>query len=123
MRVAVISDIHGNDLAFQAIEAVIQQQAVDQIVCVGDAVQGGPQPAEVVQRLLRWNCPVVMGNADAWLITGKETDDEGIPRERLKKMEAVRNWSLSQLTQEDIDFVSSFGPTVNIHLDDGLELL
>src|SRR5262245_32177831 len=75
MRIAVISDMHGNDLAFEAVEADIKKQGVDQMVCLGDAVQGGSQPAEIVQRLRRLNCPVVMGNADAWLITGKETAD------------------------------------------------
>ncbi len=112
MRVAIISDMHGNDLAFEAVEADIQNQKIDQIVCLGDAIQGGPQPAEVVQRLRRLNCPVVMGNADAWLISGEETADEGIPPERLKKMGDVRTWSLSQLTEEDRAFISNFQPTV-----------
>ena len=123
MRVAVISDMHGNDLAFEAVEADIQKQGADQIVCLGDAVQGGPQPAGVIQRLRNLNCPVVIGNADAWLITGKETGDEGIPPERLKRMEEIRKWSLSQLTQEAIGFIASFQPTVSIMLDGGPELL
>lgn len=123
MRVAVISDMHGNDLAFEAVEADIQNQKIDQIICLGDAIQGGPQPAEVVQRLRRLNCPVVMGNADAWLISGEETGDEGIPPERLKKMGEVRAWSLSQLTEDDIDFISNFQPTVALQLRDNLELL
>ena len=105
MRVAVISDMHGNDLAFEAVETDIQNQTIDQIVCLGDAIQGGPQPAEAVRRLLRLNCPVVMGNADAWLISGIETAEEGIPAERLKKMEEVRAWSLSQLTEDDRNFM------------------
>jgi putative phosphoesterase len=123
MRFAIISDMHGNDLAFEAVEADIQNQKIDQIVCLGDAIQGGPQPAEVVQRLRRLNCPVVMGNADAWLISGEETADEGIPPERLIKMGDVRNWSLSQLTEEDRAFISSFQPTVVLHLEDGIDLL
>ena len=123
MRVAVISDMHGNDLAFESVEADIQRQKIDQLVCLGDAVQGGPQPAEVVGRLRRLDCPVVMGNADAWLISGVETADEGFSAERLKKMEEIRNWSLSQLTEDDIEFISNFHPTVTIHLEDGLDLL
>jgi putative phosphoesterase len=123
MRVAVISDMHGNDFAFEAVEADIQSQKIDQIVCLGDAVQGGPQPAAVVQRLRRLNCPVVMGNADAWLISGKETADEGIPPKRLKKMGEIRLWSLSQLTEDDVDFIASFQPTVTIKLQDDLDLL
>ena len=123
MRVAVISDMHGNDLAFEEVEADIRHQKIDQIVCLGDAIQGGPQPAAVVQRLLGLNCPVVMGNADAWLISGVETADEGIPPERLKKMGEIRTWSLSQLTEDDRAFIASFQPTVTVNLEDGLNLL
>jgi putative phosphoesterase len=123
MRVAVISDMHGNDLALDAVEMDLQRQRIDQIVCLGDAVQGGPQPAQVVQRLRRLNCPVVMGNADAWLISGQETADEGIPPERLKKMGEIRLWSLSQLTEDDIDFISAFQPTVTLQLGGGLVIL
>jgi predicted phosphodiesterase len=64
-----------------------------------------------------------MGNADAWLISGVETADEGIPPERLKKMGEIRLWSLSQLTEEDIDFIAGFQPTITIDLGDGLDLL
>lgn len=123
MRIAIISDMHGNDLAFEEVEADIERQKIDQIVCLGDAIQGGPQPAQVVQRLRKLNCPVVMGNADAWLISGAETADEGIPAERLKKMGEIRLWSLSQLTEDDVDFIASFQPTVTIDLEDGIDLL
>jgi putative phosphoesterase len=123
MRVAVFSDMHGNDLAFEAVEKDIEKQNVDQMVCLGDAIQGGPQPAEVVQRLRRLGCPVVMGNADAWLISGKETIDEGIPAERLRKMGEIRLWSLSQLTEADHVFISSFQPTILIPLENHLSLL
>jgi putative phosphoesterase len=123
MRVAVISDMHGNDIAFEAVEVDIRQQKIDQIVCLGDAIQGGPQPAAVVQRLRALNCPVVIGNADAWLISGIETADEGIPPERLKKMGDIRNWSLSQLTEDDRAFIANFQPTVTLNLEDGLDLL
>jgi putative phosphoesterase len=123
MRIAVISDMHGNDLAFEVVEADIRNQNIDKVVCLGDAVQGGPQPAEVVQRLRRLNCPAVMGNADAWLISGEETADEGIPPERLRKMGEIRLWSLSQLTQDDQAFISKFQPTITLHIEDGTDLL
>jgi putative phosphoesterase len=123
MRIAVISDMHGNDLAFEVVEADIQRQNVDQIVCLGDAVQGGPQPAQIVQRLRKLNCPVVMGNADAWLLSGEETGDEGIPPERLKKMGEIRLWSLSQLTEDERAFIGAFQPTITINLEEDLDLL
>ncbi len=66
MRIAVFSDIHGNCIAFDAMLANLDRRAVhriDRLVCLGDAVQGGPQPAQVVQRLRtlgarwRWATP------------------------------------------------------------------
>jgi predicted phosphodiesterase len=123
MRIAIFSDMHGNDFAFDLVEADIKKRGVDQLVCLGDAIQGGPQPAAVVQRLRRLNCPVVMGNADAWLLSGVETGDEGIPPERLKKMGEIRQWSLSQLTDDDRTFISGFQPTITIPLDGNVKLL
>jgi len=123
MRIAIFSDIHGNDFAFEIVETDIKKQKADQLVCLGDAIQGGPQPTAVVQRLRKLKCPVVMGNADAWLLSGIETSDEGIPPERLKKMEEIRLWSLSQLSDDDRAFISSFQPTVTISLDSNFDLL
>src|SRR3990167_8840304 len=89
MRIAVFSDIHGNGLALEAVLADIQAKAPDRLVCLGDAIQGGPQPAQVVRRLRELQCPVVMGNADAWLLTGEGTGDEVITSERLQAMNEV----------------------------------
>ena len=114
--------MHGNDVAFEAVEADIKKQKVDQLVCLGDAIQGGPQPAAVVERLRALKCPVVMGNADAWLLSGEETGDEGIPPERLKKMGEIRLWSLSQLGDDDRTWISSFQPTITLPLEESLYL-
>ncbi|MBL8091994.1 MAG: metallophosphoesterase family protein [Anaerolineales bacterium] len=123
MRIAIISDMHGNDFAFKKVEADIKSQGIDQVVCLGDAIQGGAQPKETVNRLRNMKCPVVMGNADDWLIKGEETGKDPIPEERLKKMQAIREWSLSQLNDEDIKFIKSFQPTITINLEKGLDLL
>lgn len=114
MRLAVISDMHGNDVAFEAVLADIDRRNCDQIVCLGDAIQGGPQPAEVVERLRARNIPVVMGNADAWLLTGKEIVAEEIPEERLLRMKAAREWSLGKLAAEDKKYIESFLATIRI---------
>lgn len=123
MQIAVLSDIHGNCLALDAVLADLRQHPAETIVCLGDAIQGGPQPAEVVARLREIACPVVMGNADAWMLTGKETGQENIPPERHRKMETVREWSLSCLSAEDKDFIAGFQPTVEGPLSPGQNLL
>jgi putative phosphoesterase len=123
MQIAIFSDIHGNDVAFEAILADLRQHPVDQLVCLGDAIQGGPQPAQVTRRLRELACPVVMGNADAWLLTGEETGNESISPERLLKMNEIRDWSLAQLSTDERDFIASFRPTVEISLSQGRQLL
>ena len=120
MRIAIISDIHGNCFALDAVLSDIRQQAVEHLVCLGDAIQGGVQPAQTVQRLRELHCPVVMGNADAWLLTGKNTSEhEQVSESQL----AVRAWSLAQLSQEDRAEISNYQPTVEITLEDDKKLL
>ena len=123
MRVAIISDIHGNCVAFDTVLAELRRHPTDKIVCLGDAVQGGPQPSEVVSRLRALACPVVLGNADAWLLTGEETGKEQIPPERRRKLDEVRAWSLAQLSADDRAFIGRFQPTVTLPLDRGRSLL
>lgn len=125
MRLAVISDIHGNAFAFDAVLADLEKYPADAVVCLGDAVQGGCQPRETVARLRELAIPIVMGNADDWLLTGAEeiSGAEPISPERLRKMQAVREWSLAQLSDEDRTFIASFQATIPIPLSDSKTLL
>lgn len=119
MRIAVISDIHGNCFALDAALADLRSQAVDQIICLGDAIQGGAQPAETVQRLRELACPIVMGNADAWLLA----EENDTAEQTTEQQRDARLWSLSQLSADDLAFIRSFQPTVEIALDGGQRLL
>lgn len=123
MRVMVFSDMHGNCLALDAVLDDVAGERFDASVCLGDAVQGGPQPGEVVARLRDLGCPVVMGNADDWLLTGVDSGAEQIDPERRRKMDAVRAWSLSRLSPDDVAYVRGFRPTVRIPLDEGVTLI
>lgn len=123
MRVAVISDIHGNAFAFEKVISDIKKEGVDQIVCLGDAIQGGAQPSQTVAMLRELGCPVVMGNADAWMLTGIETSKEPTSEARLRMLKAVREWSLTKLSADDRAFIEAFKPTVEISLEDGRNLL
>ena len=120
MQIAVISDIHGNCFALDKALEDIRQQGIEQIVCLGDAIQGGAQPGETVQRLRELGCPVVMGNADVWLLAeGEDTSEEHITEQQL----AVRAWSLAQLSAQDKAFILQFQPTIEIALEAGQKLL
>lgn len=123
MRIVVLSDVHGNCLALETVWEDMKKVGYDHIVCNGDMIQGGPQPHETVQLLRELNCPIVMGNSDAWLMTGVETDAHLIPEERRKKLDIIRAWSLSKLDEEDRAFINSFQPTVTVDLGRGRNLL
>lgn len=68
MRIALISDIHGNTVALDAVLASLEQRPVDRVVCLGDVATTGPQPREALAVLQALACPMVMGNTDAWLL-------------------------------------------------------
>jgi predicted phosphodiesterase len=72
LTVAVISDIHGNLAAFEAILDQLQSIPHDQIVIAGDLVLFGPRPAETVDLVRSLNVPVILGNTDQYMIDGKE---------------------------------------------------
>ncbi len=64
MRLAILSDIHANLEALQAALADVDRRGVDAIVCLGDIVGYGPDPAPCVD-LVRQRCAaVVLGNHD-----------------------------------------------------------
>ncbi len=123
MRILVLSDVHGNCLALETVLADAKKKGFDQIICNGDMIQGGPQPHETVQLLREMKCPIVMGNSDAWLLTGEETDADSISEERRKKLDTVREWSLSKLNEDDRGFINAFQPTVTLDLGNNRSLL
>jgi putative phosphoesterase len=64
MRVAVVSDVHGNLPALEAVLAELDREGVDAIVCCGDVYQGGPLGDECRARLEQVGASFVKGNAD-----------------------------------------------------------
>lgn len=113
MRIAVISDIHGNGFALDAALADIEKEGADGTVCLGDTVQGGPQPTETIQRLRELSCPIVLGNADAWLL---KTETDTTEPTTLEQKE-VRSWTLSKLSETDLEFMRAYKPTVEVTMD------
>jgi predicted phosphodiesterase len=72
MRVAILSDVHGNLTALDAVVADIQGRAPDQVLHGGDLVLMGAQPAQVVDRVRELGWPGVLGNTDELLWRDEE---------------------------------------------------
>lgn len=89
MRFAVISDVHGNAMALDAVLADIAGQGVDAILCLGDHVSGPIDPAGSADRLMALDGPVIRGNHDRWLAEGHR---EG------RELDTVDRFALSQMT-------------------------
>ena len=62
MKIAVISDIHGNLEAFREVLTDIDNRQIGDIVCLGDSIGYGPEPEAVVQLIQERQIPSVLGN-------------------------------------------------------------
>jgi putative phosphoesterase len=67
MRVAIVSDIHGNRRAFEAVLADLRQVAPDLVVHGGDLAAGGANPADIIDQVRSLGWPGVRGNTDEML--------------------------------------------------------
>jgi predicted phosphodiesterase len=64
MRIAVVSDIHGNRTAFEAVLADLRQTSPDLILHGGDLAESGASPAEIVDRIRDLGWQGVIGNGE-----------------------------------------------------------
>ena len=108
MRIALISDIHGNEVALDAVIKDIQHIGVDQIICLGDVVTLGPQPVAALQLIRDLNCKCIMGNHDAFMLN---PDLIHTYTEAPIIIEAVA-WCRDQLSEEDFDFIRTFKKSI-----------
>jgi predicted phosphodiesterase len=104
---ALISDIHGDAEAFDAVLAELARLGIDDAVVLGDVAQGGDEPAAVLDRLAELGWPVILGNADHFLLEIPQETNEEITGAQL----ARRAWSLAGLEPRHLDQIRAFHPT------------
>lgn len=105
MRIAVISDIHGNLEALKTCLEDIRKRNIDKIFCLGDITAKGYHVEECV-KLVRENCEVVIkGNCDLDFNPDDYTQSKhNIPLDLLKKR---ASWMRSLLSQESIEYLQN----------------
>src|SRR6266481_4867986 len=74
MRLAVISDVHGNLPALEAVVADIKKRQVDSTVNLGDCVTSPLWPKETFEALQSLGLPTVRGNHDRWIEEMPDSD-------------------------------------------------
>ena len=103
MRVAALSDIHGNLPALEAVLADVELEEVDAIVVAGDSVSA-PWPSEVFDRLAAVGARTVRGNADRL-------------EEVMRHDSHLAAWTADRLGPERLEIVASWPLTLELDVD------
>lgn len=116
MRIAVIADIHGNQLALEAVLRDLKDQPrYDLLVIAGDLCLNGPRPREVLQIIRNLNCPVIQGNVDLEMVTGN--------LEKSAKKRADISWACEQVGQDGLDYLAQLPFSQRVVNPQGQDLL
>ena len=100
MKIAIISDIHGNLEALKATLNDIEKRKVDKIICLGDTVAKGVHPKECIE-LIRKNCEIVLqGNCDFHFSSEHDNINE-MPEQEQKRIK----WNQSLINKEDREYL------------------
>ncbi|NPA13084.1 MAG: metallophosphoesterase family protein [Aquificae bacterium] len=101
MRIAVLSDIHGNIHALEEVAKDIKNQSVDKIFCLGDIVNFGAYPKECLD-WVKENCDITLkGENDIFV-----ADPEQLILPNPYAIQSA-DWTYDQLSQKDFDYINS----------------
>ena len=115
MRTLIVSDIHSNLAALEAVVAAAEEEApIDQTWCLGDIVGYGPHPLETVRRVRSLGAMCIKGNHDAGAVGLVSLDTFNY-----YAAEACR-WSGSRLDADAREFLSGLPETLH---EDGFTLV
>jgi putative phosphoesterase len=120
MRIAFISDIHGHFQALQAVLSDIARDHVQSVVCLGDVISLGPQPREVIELLQKTDCQLVMGNHDEPFVDPAKM---AMVCYLAEEIYTLNRWTAEQVSDDELDFLRTFKPTIEIEDENGRQVL
>ena len=119
MKTAVISDIHGNATAFEAVLNDIASVTVDRVLSLGDNIGYGPEPEKVITLLREKNIPSVIGNHELGVIrpefltlfnpVARKSIEMTLAMLSETSMRTIRNFK-SAIVDGELRFVHGFPP-------------
>jgi len=108
MRIAVISDIHANLHALEAVLAAIDSEGADELWCLGDLVGYGPRPNECVALVRERASTCLAGNHDLAVLGRIDLDLF------VGEAGAAATWTRTVLERETTVFLESLSPTADV---------
>jgi putative phosphoesterase len=108
MRIAIISDLHANLAAVESI-----QEPYDLLLCLGDLVDYGPQPREVIHWVRERALAVIRGNHDHALANNVDCRCAPVMREASV---TTRRWHSQLLSPEDKEYLRRLPVTEQLQL-------
>jgi len=124
MRVAIVSDIHGNRTAFEAVLADLRQTAPDLILHGGDLADSGANPAEVVDRIRDLDWPGVLGNGEEALASPESLEAFAAQSKAPASMwTAVREMMAATRALLGEERIAWLGGLPRVHLENSLALV
>lgn len=124
MRVAVISDPHGNLRALDAVLADLDATGgFDEVIMAGDFASGGPLPAECVERIRERGYRAVRGNTDEFIVeAGTEGAIPAQPRDPDQRhsgdLLANDRWTAARMSHAQIEYLAQLPLTLYVSGDD-----
>jgi len=106
MRLALVTDIHGNLAALEAVVADIRRRGVDQIVNLGDSLSGPLLPRETAQYLMAEGWLSLAGNHERQILTQSP-----------ERRSASDEYAHSQLTAKEFNWLRSLSPSTALTAD------
>lgn len=100
MRLAIISDIHSNLPALEAVCADLKTQAVDKVIVAGDSINGAVYPSEILDFIHAEQWAKVRGNHEQYVI-----DFADKPADFPLPQWSPVHWTSKQLRPTDVDFL------------------
>lgn len=115
VKLAFISDIHGNSIALEAILEDIAKKEIDRIYVLGDLCYRGPDPKRSLALIRSLNTQVIKGNADEWVVRGVNQGE--VPEQVIDMMKMEREWTVAQLDEQDIEYLASLPTEMKLEIE------
>lgn len=115
MKIAILSDIHGNDYALDAVLAEAEKEHVEKLLILGDIVGYYYNPDKVIDKLSRWDFEIIKGNHELILeeLINKTIDENSIK----KKYGSAHFIAIEKLSKDQLSWLVNLPENKHIEID------